>query len=144
MTSPGSTTSHDSGKTNNTSINSQNQVLTPTDHNTTRDSIVSVDINIELFDNTNTNPTPNSQTCAYTDPHTSLSHQITVTETNSDHPTTHIPSPQTQDSLQLRPTDTPTRQTTSDCPSDQDFHLAGRRKLRKKTKSQKTHSRGTQ
>ena len=102
MNSPGSTTSHESEKTNDTSINSQNQVLTSPGHNTTRDSIVSVDTNTDLFNNSNTNSTPNSQTCAYTDPHTSLSHQITVTETNSDHPTVHIPSPQTQESLQLQ------------------------------------------
>ena len=144
MTSLGSTTSQGSEKTNDTSINSQIQALTPPSHNTTRDSIVNVDTNTDLFNNTNTNSTHNSQTCVYTDPHTSLSHQITVTETNSDHPTIHIPSPQTQESLHLRLTDTPTRETTSDCPSDQDFDLAGRRKLRRKTKSHKTNSRDTQ
>ena len=106
MNSPGSTTSHDSGQNNDASINYQNQVLTSPGLNTTRDSIVSVDTNIDLFNNTNTNSTPNSQTYTYTDCHTSLSYQITLTETNSDHPTIHIPSLQTQESLQLRLTDT--------------------------------------
>ena len=144
MNSPGSTTSQVTEKTNNTSINSQNQVLTPPSHNTTRDSSINVDTNTDLFNNTNTNSTHSSHPCTYIDPNTSLSHQITVTKIDSEHPTIHILSPQTQDSLQLRLTDTPTRETTSDCTSDLDNELAGRRKLRKKTKSHKTHSRTTQ
>ena len=138
--SPVSSASQITEKTNNTSINSQS----PSSHNTTRDSSINEDTSTDLFHNTNTKSTHSSQPCTYIDPKTSLSHQITVTEIDSEHPTIHIPSPQTQDSLNLRLTDTTTRDTTSDCASDLDTEIEGKRKLRKKPKYQRTHSRGTQ
>ena len=69
--------------------------------------------------NTNINPTSSTKTYTYTDPHTSQSYEVAITEDHTDHPVIHIASPQ-QDTLQLRLTDTPARETeTSDCPSDE-------------------------